>query len=296
LPDPVDAVDTAENSAVRACRVCEHAPAAVAAACPHLPGEVPWRGEDVTAVTPPQRRTVAKSRADALVAMSEQQLITGATPTAREEREPAGLPGLGGDRYQLVVHFPAGPLPADASDDDTLDGTRIEGGPRLHPAVGRRVSCGCPYQVQIDDSAGNPLHLGRKTRRIRGRLARVVHHRDAGHCQAPGCSNPTTEIHHVAHWADGGPTCLRNLISLCDAHHWLVHDGGWAITGHSPATWAFQSSGGRAFRATPTPAEPVAPLRPDPDLRPDAITGNWDGHHLNLHDAAEALTNLRNLH
>jgi HNH endonuclease len=35
--------------------------------------------------------------------------------------------------------------------------------------------------------------------------------------------------HHIIHWADGGPTELENLVSLCRPHHRAVHEQGWRI-------------------------------------------------------------------
>src|SRR5262245_60452219 len=133
--------------------------------------------------------------------------------------------GYDEDRFQLVVHVSAETsIPADTADDTDAEGLTLEGGQRLHPATGRRLTCGCPPAVQTDDPDGHPLHLGRKTRRIRGRLARAVRHRDGRRCRFTGCTNTATQIHHIHHWADGGQTCIGNLISLCDGHHWLVHE------------------------------------------------------------------------
>jgi hypothetical protein len=294
LPEPDAEVDTTENDAVRACLVCQDAPATVAASCPHLPGVVPWRGERVPAGTPQGGRSVAKSRADALVAMAEQTIAAAEGASDRGDRdEPGGLPGLGADRFQLVIHVPAGTLTkADNSDDDGIDGARIDDGPQLHPTTARRISCGCRYAIQTDDANGNPLHLGRSTRRIRGRLARAVHHRDHGRCQAPGCTNRTTEIHHIWHWANDGPTCLTNLISLCDAHHWLVHEGGWSITGHDRDSWVFRGPNGRTIGSRPKPRAATQPLPHNAAIKADAVTGKWAGEPLNLGVAVHAICRL----
>ena len=34
------------------------------------------------------------------------------------------------------------------------------------------------------------------------------------------------DVHHVVHWADGGPTALANLVLLCRRHHRMVHEPG----------------------------------------------------------------------
>jgi predicted restriction endonuclease len=35
--------------------------------------------------------------------------------------------------------------------------------------------------------------------------------------------------HHLRHWARGGSTDLDNLVTICRAHHWKVHEGGWRL-------------------------------------------------------------------
>jgi hypothetical protein len=36
-------------------------------------------------------------------------------------------------------------------------------------------------------------------------------------------------VHHIEHWADGGRTCLSNLVLLCRHHHRLLHEGRYYI-------------------------------------------------------------------
>jgi hypothetical protein len=38
----------------------------------------------------------------------------------------------------------------------------------------------------------------------------------------PGASATTSFF-----WADGGPTCLDNLVLLCGRHHTVIHHGEW---------------------------------------------------------------------
>jgi hypothetical protein len=51
-------------------------------------------------------------------------------------------------------------------------------------------------------------------------------------CAFPGCERPPgwTDAHHIRHWADGGTTCLDNLVLLCGGHHGLIHRGGVRAT------------------------------------------------------------------
>src|ERR1019366_747928 len=59
---------------------------------------------------------------------------------------------------------------------------------------------------------------------------RAVQVRDRG-CVWPGCHRPASwgEVHHLRHWAQGGSTDLDNLVTICRAHHWKVHEGGWRL-------------------------------------------------------------------
>jgi HNH endonuclease len=77
----------------------------------------------------------------------------------------------------------------------------------------------------IENENDEPLSVGRKTRVIPPAMRRALKSRDEG-CRFPGCTFHTyVDAHHVEHWADGGETKLSNLITLCRAHHRMVHKG-----------------------------------------------------------------------
>jgi hypothetical protein len=87
------------------------------------------------------------------------------------------------------------------------------------------------------------------------------------------------------HWADGGPTCISNLISLCDGHHWLAHEGGWRISIAAGGVWLFTSPRGCTTQRLPAPVQPVAPLPHNAVIRADAVTGSGAGESFDLDDA-----------
>ena len=238
-------------------------------------------GEDAPAEAPPGQ-SGSMLAADALVAMAEHFLTDASAEASRDAAE----------RFQLVIHTSAEALsrPDDAIDDGP-PGCELADGTRLHPATARRLTCNCPTSTIIEDADGQPLHIGRRHRRVRGRLLRAVHARDRGRCRAPGCTERADEIHHIWHWANGGPTCLSNLISLCNAHHWLVHEGGFTILTRRPGSWALLSPAGVTVDPTPTPPPaPVPPLPHDPSVRDDAVSGHWDGSRLDVAYTTSCLT------
>lgn len=284
LPDPVAEAEAVEDEAAPACAKCVCASAEIHAQAPcELIG-----AHDCDEMAANHARAVCsetsaealndhrprKSMADALTFLAE-RTIDWVAAHADPDAE-LGLPGLGKERFQLVIHASAEASAASGASTDLFDAAQVENGPALHPETARRLACACPWSVQIDDPRGNPLHLGRKARRARGRLARAVHHRDHGHCQAPGCTNRTTEIHHIVYWSDQGPTCITNLISLCSSHHWLVHEGGWIIITLAPGSWLFQRADGSPVpRLTGAPVN-LEPLPADRAIIADAIAGHWD--------------------
>jgi len=154
---------------------------------------------------------IAARRADAMVEISE---------TFRNGGEKGGSSA---DRYQVVMHVTAEtPLPSGDRGECHLDD-----GPHVTAETGRRLACDCSHLSVFEDSGGEPLSIGRKTRSIPPAIRRALRIRDGG-CRFPGCTRTKfVDGHHIEHWADGGETSLENLVQLCRHHHRLVHEGGY---------------------------------------------------------------------
>ena len=159
---------------------------------------------DHTGPGPLERR-----RADALTQLASQGLGADADP----------------DRATVVLHLEASVL----TDPDSVADT--EHGFTIPNASWRRMTCDCRIETSRRDPDGVIVGIGRATRRIPAWLSRALKHRDLG-CRFPGCERTRwVNAHHLLHWADGGPTDLDNLITLCYYHHTLVHDHGWSVVG-----------------------------------------------------------------
>ena len=78
----------------------------------------------------------------------------------------------------------------------------------LSREVARRLACDAKVLVSADEPGGTSLNLGR-TRRGPSDVQRIaIRRRDKG-CRFPGCTHTEfTDVHHVRHWVDGGPTDL----------------------------------------------------------------------------------------
>jgi Domain of unknown function (DUF222) len=87
-------------------------------------------------------------------------------------------------------------------------------------------------------SVSLPLDVGTATEAIPVQLRRAVAVRDRG-CRFPGCDQPVAACHphHITPRAQGGPTCLTNLLLLCAFHHLVaIHRWGWGIVLHPDGT------------------------------------------------------------
>jgi hypothetical protein len=187
-----------------------------------------------------ETRAVSSRRADALVEMAVTQLRCG------DHRD------VNGQRPHLTLTVSADTLRRDApgtnvESDNTV---RVVAVPRaaelggvgpIHPEIARRIACDAVRTVVTVAPTPNdsswmlgtsavPLSVGRATRTIPASIRTALVVRDEG-CRFPGCDRPPawTDGHHIIHWADGGPTELDNLVSLCRSHHRQVHEEGWRI-------------------------------------------------------------------
>jgi len=169
------------------------------------------------------------------------------------------------DRATVLIHTTLETL---------LSGTgtaNVADGPALSSDTLRRLVCDARLQLALTDPDQSTIGVGRTTRTIPPWLNRLVRARDR-HCRFPGCRRTRwTQIHHIVHWADGGPTDLDNLITLCGRksflrryhqetrseernashHHRLIHEHGWTIHGHPDHQITWHRPNGHPFQHQP---------------------------------------------
>lgn len=183
------------------------------------------------------------TNADAVLALAEAGLAAG------EARWP------GSDRFLVHAHLETNPATA------TLDLT-LHQGPVLPDHLRRLLTCDGRIRP-VFEQEGTPVGIGRTSRTIPRRLRRLVEHRDGG-CAVPGCGRTWgTQLHHIWHWEDGGPTDLSNLLTLCTRHHRQHHLGLLGISGCPD-----RATGTEPLRFTDRYGRPMpsvgAPRPPDP--------------------------------
>jgi len=195
----------------------------------------PWRAfcERVPDEVIPGKQQAPMRRADALAVLAERFLAR--APEADEALNTA-------DRFLVAVHAPAEALPEYAA-IDAEDPPQLEDGSVAAPETVRRIGCDAAVVRILESGEGEPLDVGRKTRVIPPSIRRALQRRDGG-CRFPGCTNTRfVDGHHIVHWADGGATCLDNLVSLCRFHHRLVHEGGYYLVQDGQSFRFFRGDG-----------------------------------------------------
>lgn len=143
-----------------------------------------------------------------------------------------------GFRAEVVVHVPVDLLldPSDVDQPGIASETASAPGPtsQMEPAVleprgvglrrelARLLVCDAGLHTVLEDTNGDPLHMGRRHTSISEAQRRAVHTRDR-HCTWPGCAATTVQLHHRHHRVAGGHDDIENLVALCAHHHGVVH-------------------------------------------------------------------------
>lgn len=148
-------------------------------------------------------------------------------------------------------------------DDYRTIRARLQDGTPLPEATARRLLCDAAIFRVLTRGGSVPIDLGRATRE-----PSEAQRRAAGAlwptCTHPTCDRPFAwcELHHIIHWADGGPTDLDNLIPLCVRHHHLHHAGAFTIARQGDGAVVFLRPDRRVIgTANPTIPELLAPRR-----------------------------------
>nr|MBA3538429.1 DUF222 domain-containing protein [Deltaproteobacteria bacterium] len=142
--------------------------------------QLPWhRGGAPSASREPRRlRANRFDRADALMVLVQ--------TFARGEH-------LDRSPIELVVTVPRATLRGEAiASADPCDhvATLADGG-CISPDAARRLACDCAVVELVEDEHGNPLSIGRRSRKVSAALKRALNHRDA-YCQFPGGARITS--------------------------------------------------------------------------------------------------------
>jgi hypothetical protein len=132
----------------------------------------------------------------------------------------------------------------------------------LSPEVVRRLACDAKIILSADNEKGHSLQQGGAQRNPTAAQRIEIRRRDKG-CRFPGCTyTEFTDVHHVVHWINGGPTAIPNLVTLCDQHHRSVHELGWKMSGDANVMLTFRSPTGRVTTSTPSPTFTAARAGP----------------------------------
>ena len=232
----------------------------------------PVTSDEETANLP--QKTFQQKRVDALLALAEQAMST---------MEEGLQPLSSADKYQVVIHIERG---GELSHEQHCS---IESGAHhlpLSPATAMRLCCDASLVPVLEDTSGNVLNIGRKTRAIPPSIRRALQIRDHG-CRFPGCCESRyVDAHHVQHWCDGGETRLDNLVLLCRHHHRLLHQEGYGIVKRGEQQFEFLTPAGGAM---PTALVPQFAAAEDIATETLAIEREHDGIGLAI-DSRTAVT------
>lgn len=217
---------------------------------------------------------LAAQRADALVLVAERSLRAGKD----DPSEPSP--------YQIVVHTDVSVLAAEREPGAPY----IEGGGPISGDALRRIACGASF-VELTERNGQPLDIGRASRRATRAIRRALKARDET-CRFPGCCRKArTDAHHLHGWTAGGVTALDNLALLCRFHHALVHRLGIRVEATEDG-FVFTRPDGTVIRpptAQPATGPTLQEINAEAGIGTDAQTcyPDWGGERGNIAAVAE---------
>jgi len=236
---------------------------------------------------PPRRKEDTESLADALVGICADYLAG----RAAQADNP--------DTYQVIIHAGVGAITENSESHPAWPArSHLEDGASISPATLQVIGCNATISTMLHDTAGNILDVGRRTRKLSAALRRAVRERDRHRCRYPGCESRRVDANHIRYWSQGGRTSLDNLVSLCKAHHHLVHDKGIIIiaaTGDDGFTF-YLADGARLSNSPPLPAGDPAAVTEchGAEITPTTIVSPHSGGRLDLNMAVwVAVTNAK---
>ncbi len=181
---------------------------------------------------PVDSRTPAQQRADAFTAIAQFFLDHHANVTGTATARPHLHVAVDLDTLTAAHLSPTSTAPS--------------GGLNLADVL--HAACDCSVTRILTSGPSIVLDIGRESRVVPPALRKAVSHRDRT-CRHPACDMPAafTDVHHIKHWTNGGPTTRANCCLLCRHHHTAVHKRGWSITGDPNDTLWFTSPKGTSY-------------------------------------------------
>ncbi|MCC7077587.1 MAG: DUF222 domain-containing protein [Acidimicrobiia bacterium] len=157
------------------------------------------------------------------------------------------------DRATVVVQVPIAALADSDGGSGPGAGGWILGGPAISAETAQRLACDSRYQTVLQDAHGVGRSHAPLQRSVPPAMSRIIRIRDVT-CRWPGCERTSRlHVHHVVHWANGGPTTTANCTTLCPRHHRMVHEAGYRIEGNADTELTFRRPDGTIVDIRPPP-------------------------------------------
>ena len=122
---------------------------------------------------------------------------------------PVGVPSK---RTTVVVHADLTYLAGEVDGVAGAGGAELDVLGPLSPEVARRLACDAKIILSADNEKGHSIQQGTASRNPSPAQRLEIRRRDKG-CRFPGCTyTEFTDVHHVVHWLNGGPTAIPNLV------------------------------------------------------------------------------------